>query len=113
MQTYTNKEIANTLYKEAAGSRDISRNLANQEPKTSFTFGTLTIRCLNCRSAIQQVADKFDTTKRFTTKSYNETSAADSTRNKKPARITTATLLKRHGGARVFTGDNLDSVIHL
>ena len=113
MQTYTNKEIASALYKEAAYARDISRTLANQEPKRSFKFGTLTIRCLDCRSAIQQVADKFDGSKRFTTKSCNETAAVVSTRNRKPARITTTTLLKRHGGVRVCTGDNLDSVIHL
>ena len=79
----------------------------------AFTFGSFTIRCLPCKAAILVMAYKFDTNKRFTTKSYNETAAAASTRNKKPARITTATLLKRHGGARVFTSDNLDAVIHL
>jgi hypothetical protein len=113
MQTYTNKEIANTLYEAAQTVPDISRVLAKEYDSMVFAFGSFRVRCLPCKSAVLAVADKFDTNKRFTSKSYNETAAAASTRNKKPARITTATLLKRHGGARVFTGDNLDSVIHL
>jgi hypothetical protein len=115
MQTYTNKEIANTLYEAAQTAPHISRGLAKEKEHDLlvFTFGSLTIRCLPCKAAVLAVADKFDTNKRFTSKSYNETAAAASTRNKKPARITTATLLKRHGGRRVFTGGDLDNVIHL